>query len=242
MKKLITYAGEKCREKGIQPEEALDQVMAMVTDEEGKTDLSTVLSLTGLFGSGETDAEPESEDEEEGLTYIQVYNMRNEAFRKVFMEEYRDADMGDEQINLAILLTNEEDNLEEAFGVFELLTYTADGTDLKLNSREKKIAYMVFTIDDEANFELAEDLRAESDDDINALCRRHKIERDDFDYYTDDMHADWDAVYLLGAFLEDHPEYERIEFRGAMRTKEELETLEDEILDEILESFDTRFN
>ena len=249
VKKLIFYVEEKCREQGIEPSEALDQVMGLITDEEGNIDLSTVLSLIGLFTSGGTDAGlepnagPETEaGENQGLTYYDKYTKREVVLREIILEKYQDAaDMGDAQIVLSLTVANEDDDLRETFGRFVLLTYTADGKDLKLCNRFDEVSYMLFDIDEEGNFELKETITAENDDDVLALCEKHKVDKETLDYNADDLHVEWDMSYELRYFLEDHPEYERVEFRGEMKTAEELEVLNDSIFEEILDALDFSF-
>ena len=53
VKKLLIYVEDQCKENGIEPEEALDMVMTMVTDKDGNLDLSSVLGLIGNTDSVE---------------------------------------------------------------------------------------------------------------------------------------------------------------------------------------------
>ena len=243
IKKLADLVEEKVREKGIEPSQILDQLMAQFTDENGNMDLSALNALVGLFASGETNADAGSSEEFEipAGSYVEQMFRRDDMIRQHVADEYKDTlDAGDVQLITLITAPEPGDDLRYALGYFSISNYTAEGKDLKLKNYAGNVEYLEFTVDEDNQFELVEVIQAEEGEDYNdsvdALCLKFGEDRKIFDYRIDEQHREWEEIYRLISFLEDHPEYERAEFGGEMKTLEELQTIDDELFNDIMES------
>ena len=243
VKKLMGLVEDKCRENGIEPSQILDQLLAQFTDESGNIDVSALTSLIGLFTSGEKDTGTESSEEFviPAGSYIEQMFRRDDIIRLHVADEYKDLlEAGDVQIITLIIAPHAEDDLRYALGYFSLSNYTADGKDLKFKNYAGNVEYLEFAVDDDKNFELVEVIPAEEGENysssIDALCEKYGEDRKSFDYRTDEMHREWERLYDMISCLEDHPEYERIEFNGEMKTLDELQTINDDLFDAIMES------
>ena len=243
VKKLVGMIEEKCRENGIDASQVLDQLLPMFTDENGKVDLSALTSLIGMFTSGGADSEedPMAElDFSEGSYLGQVFR-RDDMIREYVAEEYKDLlETGDVQIITMITVPHEEDELRYVLGYFSLANYRAEGKDLKFMNYAGNVEYLAFAGEDGANLTLAEAIPAEEgvnySASVDALCEKYGRDRKDFDWDIDEMHKAWEETYRMVDFLEDHPEYERIEYMGEMKTLEEMQQIYDDYFDQVMEA------
>ena len=249
VKKLIEYVEEKCKEKGIGPAEAIEQIMGLIANEEGEVDLSTVVSLIGLFNGGGKDAGAEAPEapeagEETGEAvqgpYITMLRNREAVLQQYIIDEYKDAlEPGDVQMVCYTSISNEDEDLRYVLGFFSLSNYTAEGKDLKLKNYMGNVEYLVFDMDEEFNFTLAEACQAEEGDEysssIDALCEKLHVSREDFDFANSALERDWEEATRMMYFLENHPEYERIEYYGELKTYDEMVQISDDLFGKIME-------
>lgn len=244
VKKLVGLVEEKCREKNIEPSQVLDQLAVQFTDENGNIDVSVLTSLIGRIASGETNTGTESSEEEVVIpagSFVEQMFRRDDMIRQHVADEYKDTlEAGDAQLISMITAPHKEDELRYVLGYFSLSNFTADGKDLKLKNYAGNVEYMEFAVDDDMNFELVEVIQAEEGENYNAsvdaLCAKFGEERKSFDYRIDEQHRDWEELYVMMSYLEDHPEYERIEFGGELKTLDELRAIDDALFDAIMES------
>ena len=240
VKKLVNVIREKCEEQGIDPSEILGQIQELITDENGNIDASKVIALIGSFTTGGVSDESEEELAQELGQYIDMYRAREAAITAYMIEKYKDTlEPGDVQVVSYVTLSNEEDDLREALGYYALLNYTVDGKDLKLKNSAGAVEYMLFEVDEEMNFTLVEEVVAEEgenfDASVDALCERHKVKRSDFNHTLSGNNIMWAQALDLAHYLANHPEYERFEFEGEMKTEAELEAISDEYFDRLME-------
>ena len=242
VKKLISLVEDKCRENNIEPSQILDQLLAKFTDEKGSMDLSALTSLIGLLSPGETDTGAEESEEIviPAGSYIEKMFKRDDMIRQHVAEEYQDTlEAGDVQVITIIIAPHTEDELRYALGYYSLSNYTADGKDLKFKNYAGNVEYLEYAVDDDMNFELVEAISAEEGENysasVDALCEKYGEDRESFDYRTDEKHREWEELFDMISCLEDHPEYERMEFKGEMKTVDELQALYDDLFDVIME-------
>ena len=249
VKKLLIYIQEKAEEQNISVEELLDTFVAGLKDENGKFDSSKLLGLL-MSGFGSSSG---SADEEEGMTAEEVRNLpyfkerefRDDAVGAHVIDEYRDSlETGDVQLVFKAYVMNAEDDPLYNLGYFELHNFKADGTDLKLMSIASSIEYLAFEKNEAGEYVLAEAIRAEEGDgfeaSLGALLEKYGASREQLESQIANKN-----YYITGdmmVYLENHPEYERIEYNGELRTLDEMQGLfqeaEDAMWDNVLEGVD----
>ena len=241
VKKLLTSVKDKCDEMGIEPEEAIEQVMGMITNEEGKVDITKALSLIRRITSGETGTETGTEEEEIPTGgYIEMLRNREPVLQEYILNEYKDTlEPGDVQLVSYVTSRNEDDDLRFALGYFCLMNFNLDGKDLKFKNSAGNVEYLIFDMDDDLKFTLTEATPAAEGEEysasIDAMCEKHKVTRAQFDYDTSELQREWEESSTLMYFLGKHPEYERIEYNGEMKNLEEMEEIYDNIFGAVME-------
>ena len=231
IKGIIEKIAAMTEETGISGDEALDNLLQMITDEKGELDLSAVFGLVSIFGIGD-DSDATGTEEEEISPYITAIRNRDAITDARLLEEC--AEMigeGDVPFISVFSVSNEEDNIDTLLGCFNLIVYTLDGSDLKYKDSVSDIAYFVYNMDEDLNFEISEMVVARDDETLNTLCGRHGISREDFDRSTNEDDLAFFTTFDMVLFLDTHPEYERIEYNGKMYTREEMDSLNTEILE-----------
>ena len=239
VKKLLKNVENKCKELGVEPEAALEQVMGLITNEEGKVDLSKALSLISMLKPGDAGAGTEEEEIPTG-GYIEMIRNRGPVLQEYIKNEYKDTlEAGDVQIVCYVTSSNEDDDLRFALGYFWLTNYTADGKDLKFKNSIGNAEYLIFDTDDDLKFTLIEATSAAEGEEysasVDAMCEKHKVSREQFDHDTSELQRDWEEAGALMYFLEDHPEYERIEYKGELKNHDEMEEIYDNIFIAIMD-------
>ena len=240
VKKLLIYVEDQCKANGIEPEEALDMVMTMVTDKDGNLDLSSVLGLIGMFVGGEGMTAEAGEEEIAGGGYIEMLRNRAPVLKEYIINEHADAlEPGDVQLVSYPTVNNDEDDPRYVLGYFTLLNFTAEGRDLKFKNSASSVEYLVFETDENLQFTLAQAYRAEDgekySESVDKLCEMHKVTREKFNDSTSETQKDWDETATLMYFLQDNPDYDRIEYKGELKTYDEMSAIYDEIFDQIME-------
>ena len=230
VQKLLTGVKDKCKEVGAEAEAALENVMAMITDEEGKVDVAKVISLLGLFSSDETGMEMGAEEEIPTGGYIEMLRNRGAVLQEYILNEYKDTlEPGDVQLVSYVTCSNEDDDPRFTLGYFFLMNYTLDGKDLKFKNSAGNVEYLVFDMDENLKFTLIEATPAAEGEgysaSVDAMCEKHKVTRAQFDHDTSDLQIEWEKAGTLMYFLVNHPEYERIEFNGEMKNQAEMEEI-----------------
>ena len=204
-------------------------------------DLSSLLGL--LFGgdSGEDfDIDKFIEDYTSSPEY-QDYLLQREALKAYLNEEYGETlEKGDVQIvtsSNVINFDNDTPNVE--FGYFGLANYTVDGTDLKLLNFAGNVELLTYEKQEDGTFKVVDAIVAEDGDDrddgIQKMCDAFGVTYQDYTECA--MWTDWDEIQDLCEFLSEHPEYERIEYQGEMKTPEELSAIQENMLQEYLAAY-----
>ena len=221
--------------EGSDIDQLIGTLLGGLSGEEGDTDLSAIIGLLGSFlGSGD-----EGEDDFEALLnsyyesdeYIDQ-QAKTEAVENYIFDEYKDAiELGDVQIMHQFTLYRwDGPNPENMFfGYFTLSSFKADGTDLKFIDNAGCLELLTVEKNEDGTYSVVEAIRAEEGDDYEdtfaALCETFGTTVENAE--SDLSCYEWYVMYELGAFLKEHPEYERIEYDGELRTAEELSALED---------------
>ena len=223
---IVAAIKEEADARGVSPEALVQEFIAGLVGEDGELDLSGLIGLIG-FGSGFGDDE-DAGDEGEEYSLYDAFRARNAVIDEYIKDEYRDIlEPGDVQIPYHLDIENAEGDPLYDLGYFGLQNFTVDGTDLKLKNAAGAVEYLTFTADEDLNFTLVEAIRAEDGegyaDSIATLCEKHGITVESFNTNLDQKDF-YETMYLF-TFLRDHPEYERIEYLGEMRTVDEMETL-----------------
>ena len=67
---------------------------------------------------------------------------------------------------------------------------------------------------------------------LEALCEAYGTTSDDYEYLL--ILSEFDDVFDLVQYLDEHPEYERIEYMGELHTRDELNQISDKVFDRAL--------
>ena len=186
--------------------------------------------LGGLMGgaydeeTGELDMDKLVEEYRKSPEY-QDELARKEAVKAYLNEEYSEYEQGDEQI-VSVLRVYKfpEDDPNLLFGYFNLNNYAADGKDLTLVSYAGSVKLLTLGKQEDGTFKVVEAVsaaNAENTDDILAgMCDAYGVpEKELMDTL---IWRDWNDLFEMCEFMKEHPEYERIEYMGEMKTPEEL--------------------
>ena len=206
---------------------------------EGSEDGELLSLLGSLFGDGEGDEDIDLDkllEEYRSSPEYQEYMARYAALKDYLNAEYAEAlEQGDVQVFTESDISNfDNDDPNVEFGYFALANYTADGKDLKLLNYAGNMELLTYEKQEDGTYKVVEAIAAEEGDDyepsIEKMCEAFGIPYSD---YTDHMMwKDFDEVIDMYRFMKDHPEYERIEYMGELRTPEELDGISDAIFDE----------
>ena len=234
VKEFLISLDEKAKEEGVEIEDILDQMLDSLKNGEGKLDIASIASLVGsLMGSEDNESEEVALDDIQSSPYFQERIKRDDAVEAYLLDEYKDSlEPGDVHIVVEHIISTDDDDPLINLGYFSLTNYTADGKDLIIKNFAGGIELITFTKDENEAYVLAEAIHVEDDEEyasnITAICEKYGIKEERFyggmeqrDYY------DSSAVYY---YLLEHPEYERIEYNGEMKTTEEMEAIMDEAL------------
>ncbi|MBP5168227.1 MAG: hypothetical protein ILP14_03380, partial [Oscillospiraceae bacterium] len=151
--------------------------------------------------------------------------------RKVYLnEKYAELEKGDEQVVIASTVTNFDTNDPDVeFGYFALANYKADGKDLIMLNCKGNVEILTYAKQEDGTFKVVESVVAEEgagqDACIREMCDAFGVTLKDYNEHLDLM--DYEEQGCLLDFLGEHPEYERIEYMGELKTKDDLEAMQD---------------
>ena len=219
---------------------AVEGVIGNITGEDGSLDIEKIGSAIGtLFGGAEAVTEEEVTEEIDAEAYYwECYDEVNDAIRRHIAEESAEfLEPGDESVyslnNVAI--TGGEDGTLNILGYYMILNYDADGTDLLLKNGSGTIELLTLTLNEEGTHDVTDCQISEEGDDylpsVEAMCETMGITMEDLTSALE--FTDLTCILELDIFMEEHPEYERIEDQGELLTREELEAVVAELLDDI---------
>ena len=241
VRQLLEYAKDQRGEAGFDFESIAEQIKGLLQQKEGGIDLSGLSSLIGMFtGGGDFDAWSLG-----GSTYFQEVEAVHNAIDSYVLDKYRDM-IGPDDLPLIfkLFILNDENDTRQILGYCCLIVYTPDGRDLKQQFFADAVEYMAFDrIDGDEGilYTVAEAVPAEEgenrDAGIDALCERLGTERAHFDAHVSQVEIDWNLAYEMMDFLEEHPEFQRIEYEGEMKTYEELTAIGEALFDLSMEIF-----
>ena len=217
-------------------------------------DLSSLLGLLG-GGAGESGIESVSGDDLAGLLGLlagdesgddfdfdafleefrsspeyQEYIARWDARKAYLNERYADLEKGDEQIVIVADVTN-FDNIDPnvEFGSFVLANYKVDGKDLKFMNSEGDVLLLNYEKQEDGTYKVGDVMVAEKGDgfdaSIQSMCEAFGATLDDYNEHVE--MEEYEGRDCLRDFLREHPEYERIEYNGEMKSLEDLDAIQD---------------
>ena len=198
--------------------------------------------LLGLLGGSEEDAEDfdldafleEYRQSPEYLEYVARYT----AIEDYLSEEYsKSLEQGDVQIYSIHDVWNMSDDADPnlLFGYLALSNYKADGKGLKLMNYAGNVELLTIEKQDDGSFKVVNAIVADDGTDqaesIQKMCDIFGVT---YEEYADTMlWSDYDQLAMLYDYLNEHSEYETIEYMGEMLTLEELNARMDAMSAEI---------
>ena len=237
VKKLLISLQEEADTRGVSVEELLDSAVSRLRNEDGSFDILPLLGglMSGdLFGSSEAaDEEDENDDSMEELLNMPYFTeraLRDTAVDAYVIDEYKDSlEASDVQFVFKVYVENEEGDPQYNLGYFELRNFKADGADLKLDSSASRIEYLAFDKNEAGEYVLTEAIGTEDGDgfesSLEVLLQKFGVTRESMESQLVDK--DYYITSDIVSYLEKHPEYERIEYNGELKTLEEMRELQD---------------
>ena len=202
----------------------------------GDEELYSLLGM--LFGEGEGDNEDFDLD-----SFLEAYRSspeyleylgRLDALTVHLNEEYATLEKGDVQIvtwSPILNFENEDPNFE--LGYYSVSNFVADGVNLKLVSYGGNMELLTYAPQEDGTFMIVEAIAAEEgegfEDSVRSMCDAFGVPFEDYIEHKNSG-IDFDEMWDLLTFLEENPEYERIEYKGELLTAEELDALTDALI------------
>ena len=211
---LLGLLGGGSDESGDIGEEDMNALLGLLLGEENGEDFDLDAFLEAYRASPE----------------YQEYLARFEARNVYLIEKHADLEKGDEQVVVPVDISNFEiDDPNREFGIYTLVNFAADGKDLKEVSRCSDVLLLTYEKQEDGTFKVVNVVIAEEgegrDASIQAMCDAYGVPIDDYNDCADDL--DYHEREYFIEFLENHPEYERIEYKGELKTLDELQAIQD---------------
>ena len=212
--------------------EALEGLFGEVTDDEGSFDADLIGMLLGsLFGA---------DDAEDGDAIERTPGFLAAINEHLLEETADEMEAGDETVfSYAIAdMDLQEDGILNILGYFTIVNFDVDEEcpdDLILKNGADQIELLTLELNEDGEYEVTECVSAEEGegfiDSVLLLCAEMDVDPEDF--FEELAATDFTYVADLYKFMEAHPEYDHIEYRGDMLTLDDL----DATLDELFEAY-----
>ena len=214
--------------------QVVDQIKEAVGDAEESIDMDSLEQLLGSLFMSES-GEPLTDEEIEDLMtdhtrpVIEAYL----AEKNATVLEAGDAQVFTQEAKME---HETEDGAVLALCTYLQRNYKAEGKDLKqLGSARDTMLFTLETAEDGTLF--VKDVKGTEDGEnyaasLEALCEAYGTTSDDYEYLL--ILSEFDDVFDLVQYLDEHPEYERIEYMGELHTRDELNQISDEVFDRAL--------
>ena len=215
---------------------------------EGGPELEALMGA--LFGSGSEELSDEEwekmlEDYYNSPEYQDVLT-REAAIQEYILNEYRDTlEAGDVQF---ICIGSGLDDVKEN-GTYQYLrnlsltNYTADGANLRMKNYAGNDELLYLAKQEDGTYQVIEAIQAEDGENyassIAAMSEKYGASLDTVNINLGEK--EWAETFDLACFLREHPEYEKVEYQGELRTAEELDVIADAALDAALADVDFSF-
>ena len=233
--------------------QGIESVVDMVTDENGSVDWEKVEGSVGdlldiFAGGGMFDTDGEEASEEDMDAYLAEllipYEKADEAIFAYIAEYNADfMDAGDAQIFSKKMgyIDDPEQDVVRVLGDFTQVNYAIDGDQMNMVSGATDTILFTLERDEEGNFTVADEKRAEDGEgysaSVEALCEEVEIPVEDLN--SGRLLGAYNDADALADYLDEHPEIATAEFQGEQMTAEELRTLSDEYIEGL---FDAAFS
>lgn len=210
-----------------------DSLLGMIRDENGKLDpgrIDDMISSLIMGAELESAAAPDY--------YRDYYEEANEAINRHLLEETADyLEPGDENIISRVTtdVITDPDGTIHVLGYFQVTNYDAEGTDLVMKNYAGMTELMTLTLKEDGTHEVTDSILAEDEQDdaqsVEALCEAIGIDPED--YYEAAAMAGLSDLAETVAFLNQHPEYTRIEYEGELLNEDEMDEKFSELMSEL---------
>lgn len=218
-----------------------------LTKEEGP-ELEALMGA--LFGSGSEELSDEEwekmlEDYYNSPEYQDVLS-REAAIQEYIVNEYRDTlEAGDVRF---ICIGSGIDDVKED-GTYQYLrnlsltNYTVDGTSLRMKNYAGNAELLYLAKQEDGTYRVTEAIQAGDGENyeasIAAMSEKYGASLETVKINLGEK--EWAETFDLACFLREHPEYEKVEYQGELRTAEELDVIADAALDAALADVDFSF-
>ena len=227
VKELVSGIGEQLADENSELYQTADEVIGMVTDEEGNLDLNAVGELAGqIFGGGQ--AGEEVSDEEILAAAEEYIKTRNAELLET----------GDVQCVTPTVVQEVfgEDGSVQVLGYFLQENFVLDGTDLNQVGGAGDSLLLTLKKNDEGAWEVVDAEMSEDGEaytaSLEAMCDKVGITSDDF--FSAMVFAGLNNLNSLSELMAGMPDAEKIQYAGELLTREDLEARTSGLLEEIL--------
>ena len=229
---------EQIMNESTRVEKAVEEWFGSFLNEQGEFDIDAIgESISRMLGAElKTEENEFSLDDILSSPYFQDLTKWNAAVDAHVIDEYKEVlEPGDAQIVVKVTVPGEEDDFLKTLGYFELINFKADDNALKVLNSAAQVEYLRFEKDENGDFVLVEDIHSEDGDgfeeSVKAMCEMFGCSEDQ--YYTVMEDRGYSEVSALQILLDTYPEYEKVEYMGELKTREELEQIMDALIGEI---------
>ena len=228
----------------------LGGLLGGATEESEGIDSAELLGLLSLLGSedgesSESDFDLDAFLEEYMKTpEYQDFVAKYDAIQAHLLEEYAEGlEKGDVQIfdisDISSLTAETDPN--KFFAYMSLSNYKVDGKDLKMMNYAGNVELLTLEKQADGTYKVLSYVVAEDGTEqaasIQKMCDEYGVT---YDNYTEAiMWNDWSDLFEMVNYMKEHPEYERMEYMGEMKTLEELSTRLDTLFDETMALYNT---
>ena len=239
IKKAVKAVVEKAGDENSPVSRLVRNLLSKVPLRDGKLDFNALGSMVGSLFTGEGAGSDDDYGEyvESGM-YADA-QARVAAIRAYAAEASRDLlEDGDVRIVSVWSLAEADagDGKTLVLAWTGVMNYTVEGSDLKQKNYYGNVILATVARGEDGAFSVEAAEEAEEGepfvDSIAAMCEKCGITLDT--YYSTIIYRNWGELLDMSAFLDGHPEYERIECQGELMTKEELDEAADAELADVV--------
>ena len=233
---LVSSVTEQLGDENSELRQGLDAAADMLTDEDGTLHLEMIGSLAGMLLGGDAGDDLSIEEDTRELDPEETFAMlHDEVIKECLAARYTETmEAGDALIVSPAYAKTRllEDGTALVLGQFTIMNYTAEGADLKLQDGSSETKLLTLRPDAEGNYEVTDVETSEDGEDytasVEAMCAETEIAPEDF--FNMIGMSDLCVISNTVDSLEEHPEYEHIEYMAEMVTRDELYAKVDDLV------------
>ena len=226
VEQLAKSAAEQLQDQNSELYKGIEEIEGIVSNEDGSLNLEKIGGLAEMFLSNVTAGSEEGSEAAPGDMLIFDDQMK-ETIKAYVNEFYSDLVNGEFSVigSYSIKVTPTEDGNINILGEFTKLNYAVEGTELKETGSASQPMFFTLSKKEDGSYEIVDFKTTEDGEGFTAsleeLCKQVGLTVEE--YLADAGFSEIAVLDELVTFLEEHPEFQKLEYNGELVTKEELE-------------------